>query len=94
MLRGGTARGGPGAASSSGQVPLVDRPLPRGKGEVALSLFAFLFSEMVQYAQKRSSNIGELEGKLEAIGMGETAPFNSADPRADVNRRVEFQALG
>ena len=69
MLRGGTARGAPGAASSSGQVPLVDRPLPRGKGEVALSLFAFLFSEMVQYAQKRSSNIGELEGKLEAIGM-------------------------
>lgn len=31
---------------------------------------------------------------LEAVGMGESAPFNSADPRADENRRVEFQALG
>ncbi len=34
------------------------------------------------------------EGSLKAIGLGETAPFDSADPRADVNRRVEFQALG
>lgn len=40
------------------------------------------------------SDCGIAETKLEAIGMGETAPFNSADPRADVNRRVEFQALG
>lgn len=34
------------------------------------------------------------ENRLEAIGMGEAAPFNSADPRSDENRRVEFQALG
>ncbi|MDX2484777.1 MAG: OmpA family protein [Pseudodonghicola sp.] len=32
--------------------------------------------------------------RLDAIGMGEKAPFDTADPRADVNRRVEFQALG
>jgi len=31
---------------------------------------------------------------LRAIGMGETAPFNETNPRADENRRVEFQALG
>ncbi|MEP1329954.1 OmpA family protein [Pseudophaeobacter sp.] len=31
---------------------------------------------------------------LKAIGMGETAPYNQDDPRADENRRVEFQALG
>jgi OmpA-OmpF porin, OOP family len=37
---------------------------------------------------------GIAETRLEAIGMGEAAPFNSADPRADENRRVEFQALG
>lgn len=34
------------------------------------------------------------ETRLEAIGMGEAAPFNEANPRADENRRVEFQALG
>ena len=32
--------------------------------------------------------------RLEAIGMGESVPFDAANPRADVNRRVEFQALG
>lgn len=32
-------------------------------------------------------------GKLEAVGVGEAHPFDPADPRADVNRRVEFQAL-
>ncbi|MFA8385787.1 MAG: OmpA family protein [Pelagibaca sp.] len=34
------------------------------------------------------------ETRLEAIGMGESAPFNAEDPRSDDNRRVEFQALG
>lgn len=40
------------------------------------------------------SDCGIAENRLEAIGMGESAPFDTADPRADVNRRVEFQALG
>ncbi|MCR9156541.1 MAG: OmpA family protein [Rhodobacteraceae bacterium] len=40
------------------------------------------------------SECGIPETRLEAIGMGESAPFNSADPRSDENRRVEFQALG
>ncbi|GLQ28743.1 OmpA family protein [Sulfitobacter pacificus] len=34
------------------------------------------------------------ENRLQAIGMGESAPFDTADPRSDANRRVEFQALG
>ncbi|MFT7595325.1 MAG: OOP family OmpA-OmpF porin [Paracoccaceae bacterium] len=34
------------------------------------------------------------ENRLEAVGLGESAPYDSADPRGDVNRRVEFQALG
>ena len=37
---------------------------------------------------------GIAETRLKAIGMGEKAPYDNADPRADVNRRVEFQALG
>lgn len=31
--------------------------------------------------------------QLEALGAGEDFPFNTQDPRADENRRVEFQAL-
>jgi len=30
---------------------------------------------------------------LEAVGVGESFPFDDANPRADQNRRVEFQAL-
>jgi outer membrane protein OmpA-like peptidoglycan-associated protein len=40
------------------------------------------------------SNCGIEENRLEAIGLGESAPFNTDDPRSDENRRVEFQALG
>ncbi|WP_226778930.1 OmpA family protein [Oceaniglobus trochenteri] len=32
--------------------------------------------------------------RLEATGVGEAFPFDPDDPRADVNRRVEFQVLG
>jgi OOP family OmpA-OmpF porin len=31
--------------------------------------------------------------RMEAHGVGERFPFNAEDPRADANRRVEFQAL-
>jgi len=31
--------------------------------------------------------------KMEAVCVGARYPFDSADPRGDVNRRVEFQAL-
>lgn len=40
------------------------------------------------------NDCGIAETRLEAIGMGEAAPYNAADPRSDENRRVEFQALG
>lgn len=40
------------------------------------------------------SDCGIAENRLEAVGLGESAPFNANDPRADENRRVEFQALG
>lgn len=40
------------------------------------------------------SSCGIPENRLEAIGLGESAPFDPSDPRSDANRRVEFQALG
>ena len=42
----------------------LDRPLPmRGKNEVGLSAFAFLFSEFIQYSQLRVNTAEELERK-------------------------------
>jgi len=40
------------------------------------------------------SSCGIDANRLQAVGLGESAPYNSDDPRADINRRVEFQALG
>lgn len=40
------------------------------------------------------SSCGIAENRLQAIGLGESAPFDPSDPRSDANRRVEFQALG
>jgi len=39
------------------------------------------------------SNCGIPADKMEAVGVGARYPFDPANPRADVNRRVEFQAL-
>ena len=40
------------------------------------------------------NDCGIADERLEAIGLGEEAPFNEQDTRSDENRRVEFQALG
>ncbi|KAA3489942.1 trafficking protein particle complex subunit 5-like isoform X1 [Gossypium australe] len=40
---------------------ILEKPLSKGKQEVSLSAFAFLFSELVQYNQTRVDNIAELE---------------------------------
>jgi len=41
-----------------------------------------------------SNECGIPEERLQAIGVGEEAPLQGRDPRADENRRVEFQAVG
>lgn len=41
-----------------------------------------------------ASDCGFPEDRMEALGVGESAPYDPEDPLADVNRRVEFQALG
>lgn len=40
---------------------ILDRQLPKGRDEVSLSAFAFLFSEIIQYCQSTVSNVSELE---------------------------------
>lgn len=47
---------------------MIEKPLHRGKIEVPLSTFAYLFSELVQYSQMNVSNVGDLERRLEAVG--------------------------
>uniref|UniRef100_A0A7S2VWM7 Trafficking protein particle complex subunit n=1 Tax=Triparma pacifica TaxID=91992 RepID=A0A7S2VWM7_9STRA len=54
--------------SGSTQKHPLDRPLGRGKSEVSLSAFCFLFSELVQYHQSRVESIAELESNLNDQG--------------------------
>ena len=40
-----------------------------------------------------TGDCGVAEDRLDAVGVGEAFPLDKQDPRGDVNRRVEFQAL-
>lgn len=43
--------------------PILEQPVSRGRKEVSLSAFSFLFSEIVQYCQGRVTQVSELEEK-------------------------------
>mmetsp|Transcript_12835 Transcript_12835/g.34781 ORF Transcript_12835/g.34781 Transcript_12835/m.34781 type:complete len:213 (-) Transcript_12835:101-739(-) len=62
----GAASGGTRQNSSTLDRPIVLRP----RLEVSLSAFAFLFSEIVQYAQARSMSISDIEQQLYTQGTG------------------------
>ncbi|KAI0321000.1 NO signaling/Golgi transport ligand-binding domain-containing protein [Amylostereum chailletii] len=48
---------------------IYDRPLNKSRtAEVSASSFAFLFSEVVQYTQKRVNGINDLERRLNTLG--------------------------
>lgn len=42
---------------------ILDKSLSKGRGEVSLSCFALLFSEVVQYCQNRVYTVPELQNK-------------------------------
>ncbi|ELU03713.1 hypothetical protein CAPTEDRAFT_195837 [Capitella teleta] len=48
---------------------ILEKPLSKGKGEINLSTFALLFSEMVQYSQNRVYSVPELQTKLSDLGQ-------------------------
>lgn len=54
------------------QTKPVERPLlaPKGRSEIPLATFSFLFSEFVQYSQTRIKSTTELERRLEDGGYG------------------------
>ena len=41
-----------------------------------------------------AGDCGFPEDRMETQGLGERFPYDASNPRGDVNRRVEFQALG
>jgi trafficking protein particle complex subunit 5 len=51
------------------QRSIIDRPLSRGRAEVSLSAFSFLFSELVRNCRESIESIAELESKLENVGF-------------------------
>lgn len=50
-------------SSARPRTSILDKPLSRGKGEVSLSSFALLFSEVVQYSQSRVYTVPELQNR-------------------------------
>jgi len=58
-----------GISSTKTRAAIFDRNLNRTKNnQVSLSAYAFLFSEVIQYTQKRVNEIGDLERRLNTIG--------------------------
>ncbi|GLV43757.1 TRAPP subunit 31 [Carabus blaptoides fortunei] len=55
--------------SNRPRASILDRPLSRGKGEISLSCFALLFSEVVQYCQNKVYTVPELQNKLHEMGQ-------------------------
>ncbi|XP_066307488.1 uncharacterized protein [Miscanthus floridulus] len=72
---------------------VLDKPLSRGRQEVSLSAFAFLFSELVQYNQTQVDNITELERRFRAEQRRQSREYiifrlqSSSTSRADNRAR-------
>ncbi|KZV56862.1 trafficking protein particle complex subunit 5 [Dorcoceras hygrometricum] len=73
---------------------VLDRPLGKGKQEVSLSAFAFLFSELVQYNQTQVDNIAELERRLEDAGYAVGARVLELLCHREKGNRRETRLLG
>ncbi|KAF8320543.1 TRAPP complex subunit trs31 [Cantharellus anzutake] len=57
------------ASAAKARSAIYDRNLNKSRmSQVSLSAYAFLFSEIVQYTQKRVSGIGDLERRLSTVG--------------------------
>ncbi|XP_028111848.1 trafficking protein particle complex subunit 5-like isoform X2 [Camellia sinensis] len=72
----------------------LDKPLSKGKQEVSLSAFAFLFSELVQYNQTQVDNITELERRLEDAGYAVGARVLELLCHREKGNRRETRLLG
>eukprot|EP01132_Coremiostelium_polycephalum_P000980 gene980-1246_t len=75
-------------------INIVDRPLSKGKTEINLSSFAFLFSEIIQYCQDRIKEGHELEKKLSDIGFSVGTRILELLCVRDKNSKRETKLLG
>jgi len=77
------------------RVSIVERNLNKTKGaEVGLGAFAFLFSEMLQYAQRRVHGIQDLERKLNDFGYRVGTRLLELIVWRDKNSKRETRVLG
>lgn len=64
----GTPNQGPGLRYPSNKKSIYDRNLNRSKNaELSRAAFAYLFIEMIAYAQRGVSNVGDLEQKYATL---------------------------
>ena len=61
---------------------------------MSLSLFAFLFSEVVMYCQKRASSVGDIEERLEEMGMHQGVRLLELLAHRERGLRRETRVLG
>ena len=66
---------------------ILDKPIPKTRGEVSESAFLFLFSEMVQYCQTHSQTPDEFKDRL--LSMGRSLGVRYAELLAFRNARVQ-----
>ena len=52
----------------NGTTNVWDKPLTKGRGEVSLSAYSFLFSEFVQHTRSRVDDVNRLEERLSDVG--------------------------
>ncbi|CAG8720327.1 16828_t:CDS:2 [Gigaspora margarita] len=77
------------------RVSIVDRNLNKTRGlEVGIGAFAFLFSEMLQYAQKRVHGIQDLERKLNDFGYRVGTRLLELTVWREKNNKRETRVLG
>ncbi|NWS82517.1 TPPC5 protein, partial [Toxostoma redivivum] len=56
------------ARFTRGKSPVLERALGRPRSELSLAAFALLFSELVQYCQRRVASVAELQARLARLG--------------------------
>ncbi|KAK9378867.1 NO signaling/Golgi transport ligand-binding domain-containing protein [Kockiozyma suomiensis] len=80
---------------ASRRATVYDRNMNRRAPDLALSTFAFLFSEMVQYSQKNVKGVQEMENRLSAYGyhVGQRV-LELATVREIKNAKRETRVLG
>ena len=81
-------------STSSGKGGILDRPIKRTAGEVNLSAFAFLLSEIVSYSQGRVKSVSNLENRLSDVGYSVGARLLEVISWRDKAHKREVKLVG